>query len=140
MGWETRFGAIFQKGSFHSVKGLSAMEKSFLEVTHIAGDGHCILEEDGARVAAEVGTALRAGQSVALSFRGVEMLTTSFIRALFLPLLEQFSAGELNAQLHIADAEPGDTKRIKFVIDDLKLRLRDPEAYDRAREHALELA
>ena len=116
------------------------MNKLLLEVTHITGNEHCILEEDGAHVADAVVAALQQEQSVALSFRGVRMLTTPFIRALFLPLLQGFSPEQLNQQFQITDAAAGDLARIRFVTNDLKLRLSDPEAYDRARERALELA
>ena len=116
------------------------METISIEVSHVVGGEHCILEEDGARVASVVAAAMIDGQQVNLSFRGNQMLTTPFIRALFAPLLEQFPTEQLNARLQLTQLSKGDLARIKFILDDLKLRARDPEAYDRAREHALELA
>jgi hypothetical protein len=116
------------------------METSRIEVAQAAGSEHCILEEDGARVADAVAAVVITGTVAELSFAGVEMLTTPFIRSLFGPLLEQFSSEQLNTQLQMTGMAAGDRARVKFVIDDLKLRLRDPQAYDRARQHALELA
>ena len=42
--------------------------------------------------------------------------------------------------LEMGEIRSGDRARIKLVIDDVKLRLRDPESYERARQSALELA
>ncbi len=111
-----------------------------IEVTRVIESEHCILEDDGARVASLVAAALKAEQRVNLSFHGNQMLTSPFVRALFGPLLEQFSSEQLNERLQLTELSKGDLARIKFILDDLKLRLRDPEAYDRAREHALEVA
>lgn len=113
--------------------------KNTIEITQVIDSEYSILEEDGALVADLVVRALRAGEAIALSFRGVEMLTTPFIRALIAPLLQEFSS-DINTQLSMTEIGAGDLARIKFVIDDMKLRLRNPESYDRARQHALESA
>lgn len=116
------------------------MKTILIEVAALAGGRYCIAEEDGVRVADVVSAALSDSLSVQLSFVDVQMLTTPFIRALFVPLLEQFSSEQLNAQLQMSELRSGDQARIKLVIDDVKLRLHDPESYQRARQRALELA
>lgn len=116
------------------------METILIEVTSIIDSKHCILADDGARVASATRDALASGANVTLSFSAVRMLTSPFVRALFVPLLEQFPAEQLRTHLHLTELAAGDRARIKFIVDDLKLRLHDPEAYDRARQHALELA
>ncbi len=114
--------------------------KNTIEITQTIGSEYSITEEDGALVAELVAAALHTGGEVALSFRGVEMLTTPFIRALVAPLLQHFSSEELRVRFEMTDISTGDLARVKFVIDDIKLRLRDPETYDRARQQALEIA
>ena len=120
------------------------MKTVLIEIATLIGEPYCIAEEDGARVAEAVSAALRDSASahstsVQLSFADVRMLTTPFIRALFVPLLEQFSSEQLNNHVQISEIRAGDRARIKLVIDDVKLRLRDPQSYEHARQRALEM-
>lgn len=114
--------------------------KKTIEIVQLIGSEYSITEEDGALVANEVVAVLQRGDDVALSFQEVEMMTTPFIRALVAPLLEGFLDKEPYARFTMTKIGAGDLARIKFVINDMELRLRDPENYDRARQFALESA
>lgn len=99
-----------------------------------------VLEEDGMRIHDAILATLQDGQAIALSFDGVAFLTSPFIRALIGDLYEQFSQEHLRASLSLENISRDNSKIFKFVVEDVKLRLQNPQAYDDARAFALELA
>ena len=116
------------------------MNKVIIEIRNIIGSEYAVLEEDGQRVHDAILRTLENGDHAALSFTGIAFPTTPFIRAVIGDLYQQFSEDCLRASLSLENISPDNAKVFKFVVEDIKLRLKDPQCYDDARAYALELA
>lgn len=111
-----------------------------IEICDLIGSEYGVLEEDAQRVCDALVTALQEGRKVVLSFAGIVILTTPFVRALIGDLYERFSPAQLQASLRLENISPDNATVFKFVADDIKLRRQNPQAYDAARAYALESA
>lgn len=116
------------------------MNKTIIEIRDIIGSEYAVLEEDGQRVHDAILEVLGNGDHAALSFAGIAFPTTPFVRAVIGDLYEQFSEALLRDSLSLENISPDNAKVFKFVVEDIKLRLNDPQSYDDARAYALELA
>ena len=116
------------------------MTTTQIEISEIIGTEYGVAEEDGALVHDVIVTALQSREKIVLSFAKVAMLTTPFIRAIIGDLYERFSEQQVQSSLTVENISSDNAAVLKFVIEDIKLRLRDSQAYDNARDHALELA
>ena len=113
--------------------------KKTIQIREVAGSEFCVAQEDGERLHDVIVAALEQG-TVALSLEDVAMLTTPFIRAAIGEMYSRFSEERLQSSLSLENISSDNLAVFKFVVDDIKRRLRDPESYDRSRRHALELA
>ena len=116
------------------------MTTTQIEISEIIGTEYGVAEEDGALVHDAIVAALLGSEKSVLSFAKVAMLTTPFIRAIIGDLYERFSEQQLRSALTIENISSDNAAVLKFVIEDIKLRLHDSQAYDNARDYALELA
>jgi len=65
---------------------------------------HCYTYEDGEQVADVVRPALRAGKDIALSFRGVRGVPSSFVNAAFVSLLDEFPAMTVRRHVRVVNS------------------------------------
>jgi hypothetical protein len=82
-------------------------------------------EADGRAVLQAVDAALRLHGQATISFDGVLWVTTSFVNAAFLPLLERMTFDELKRRIKIADSN-------KHINEMIKWRLNAVVALDQA--------
>ena len=73
---------------------------------------HCLNGEDGEKVYAVIRAALDSGESVNISFEGVNSLPTSFVNAALLQLLSLYSMEEIKQRLFFSNT----TKHINMTI------------------------
>lgn len=66
----------------------------------------CYTYEDGEQVAGVIRPALRAGQDITLSFRGVRGVPSSFVNAAFVDLLGEFPATLIRRHVRIVNSSP----------------------------------
>lgn len=116
------------------------MNREIISVSDFVGSAFCVDETDGERLGRELIAALSQSRAIQLSFAGVEMLSTPFCRVSIGELYYQFSEEEVRSLLSLSDISPDNKVLLKFVIDAIKQRLRDPDSYDQARLSALEFA
>ena len=75
---------------------------------------HCYTYRDGEQVAEVIRIALRAGQDITLSFRGVRGVPSSFVNAAFVGLLDEFPVSVIRQRVRIVDS----SRQINATIRD----------------------
>jgi hypothetical protein len=107
-------------------------------ITAIIGNKFCTAADDGEKVHKAVASAIRQGDRVCLSFKGVEDLTSAFLNAAVGQLYGEFSEDKLReVLLPPADATPDDLVLLKRVVERAKDFFKDPERYRRAAQEIL---
>ena len=76
-----------------------------------------------------IAEALRRGESVALSFAGVEILFPAFLHTAVGDLYGEFDEELIREKLRVEDATPRQLATLDSVIREAKDYFRDPEAY-----------
>jgi hypothetical protein len=108
-------------------------------VVEVVGDSICVAQDDGQRLFAVLHDALADGQKVALSFAGVESLTTAFLNAAIGQLLRHFEAKLLRDNVEFRDLTGAQLRLLQEVIAHARLYFSDPERFDAARAQILEI-
>lgn len=104
----------------------------------VVGDSICVAQDDGQRLFEVLRDALSSDQKVALSFAGVESLTTAFLNAAVGQLLRHFDAAFLRENLKFRDLSGEQLRLLREVIERAGLYFRDPQRFEAARAQALE--
>lgn len=99
----------------------------------------CVAADDGENLFDHIKSALNEGQKVALSFAGVESLSTAFLNSAIGQLLGEISSEELNARLSIEQIHPDDMLMLRRVIANAKRYYADPDRF-RTMQRELEAA
>lgn len=98
-------------------------------VVEVIGDAICVSQDDGQRVFEVLHDALEGGQNVALSFTGVQTLTTAFLNAAVGQLLRFHSSEELRARVLFRALSGEQVKMLREVIERAGLYFSDPERF-----------
>lgn len=101
------------------------------------GGSHCVSSVDGAVVHEQIAAAFRDQQDVALSFAGIEDVTSAFLNAAVGQLYGEFSEEFIRSHLRAVDADGDQLALLKRVVDRAKEFFRDPEQYEAAVSGAL---
>lgn len=89
----------------------------------------CVAADDGEAIFERIKDALEAGQTVALSFAGVESLSTAFLNSAIGQLLEVVSNEDLNTRLKIVDLNSDDMLMLRRVIANAKRYYANPQQF-----------
>jgi len=108
-----------------------------ITLTKVIGSPHCVSSADGTKVHDRIAEALRRGEDVALSFAGVEDVTSAFLNAAIGQLYGEFSEQAIRSHLQVTDGEGDQLVLLKRVADRAKEFFRDPEHYNAAVSGAL---
>lgn len=92
-----------------------------LRITEVVGSSICVSIDDGNRLHDAIIAAFKGSQSVALSFSGVNRLTTAFLNASVGQLYNEFSEAEVRGRLAPpTDASQEQLALLKRVVDNAK--------------------
>ena len=111
--------------------------KLSLSVFEIVGNPLCVASSDGEKVFDRLQVALKAGQSVALSFRNVTTLTSAFLNAAIGQLYGNFNEETIRSLLNVQDMEQDDMALLKRVVETAKQYFQDPERFNQAVQETL---
>ena len=102
------------------------------------GSPLCVASSDGQKVYERLADALKANQSVALSFHNVTTVIPAFLNTAIGQLYGAFSEEQIRSLLKVVDVEPDDLALLKRVVDNAKLYFKDPQRFNRAVREMLE--
>ena len=109
-----------------------------IRIASVVGSELCLASDDGEKVHAAIVKAIREGNKVRLSFKGVEDLTSAFLNAAVGQLYGEFSESYLkDAMLPPTDASQEDLELLKRVVDRARDFFRDPEKHRRIMKEIL---
>ena len=109
-----------------------------ISMFEIVGSPLCVASNDGQKVYDRLAAALRADQSVVLSFHNVATLTSAFLNAAIGQLYGPFSEEQIRFRLRVEEMEPDDLALLKRVVDNAKLYFKDPQRFDQVVRETLE--
>ena len=114
------------------------MSERTIEIAQLIGSKLCIASDDGEKVHDAIVAAIEAGDTVRLSFEGVEDLTSSFLNAAIGQLYGKFSEEELRSYLlPPVGCLSDDLALLKRVVERAKGFFKDPDRYRLATKEAL---
>ena len=109
-----------------------------IDIVSVAGSELCLAAEDGEKVYAAIVEALKQGDKVRLSFKGVEDLTSAFLNSAVGQLYSEFKEAHLReAMLPPEDASPENLDLLKRVVDRAKSFFKDPDEHRRIMREVL---
>lgn len=96
-----------------------------------------ITSEEGQPIYDKIAEALSQKEEVALDFEGVIFLTTAFLNVVIGTLYKDYTSEQLQARLHIVNANDETMARIKKVTDNAKSFYSDEDKYNQEVEEVL---
>jgi len=112
-------------------------EQTAISIVQVVGDGVCVSSDDGEKVYRQILEALETGHSVALSFAGVDDLTTVFLNAAVGQLYGRFEEDELRARLAVVEASDQDLVTLKHSVDRAKEYFKEEKRFIDATNEVL---
>jgi hypothetical protein len=113
-------------------------EPVFIPVREIVGGPLCIATDDADRVRERIAPHLREGRGIVLSFAGVEMVIPTFLSSAIGQLYREFSEAQVDSLVVVQDLPEGIHPVIESSRRWAKAYYRDPVAYERAIQQALD--
>ena len=108
-----------------------------ISLVEIVGSAVCVAAEDGEKVFGAIRSRLEQGQSIEISFRGVEDVTSLFLNAAIGQLYGAYSEDQIRSRLRAVDISQEDLQTLKRSVDRAKAYFRDPHSMKRAIEGIL---
>jgi hypothetical protein len=105
-----------------------------IRVLDITGNNLAVSAEDGQIVHDKLAPVLREGQSLRLSFQGVDTVISAFLNAAIGQLYGEFSEEKIRENFSVTDMAKEDLPLLKRVVDNAKTYFRDPERFRKAVE------
>lgn len=96
-----------------------------------------ITSEEGQPIYEKIVKSLSSGKEVTLDFDGVKFLTTAFLNVMIGTLYRDYTSEQLQAKLHIINANDETMARIKRVTDNAKSFYSDEEKFNQTVEEVL---
>lgn len=97
-----------------------------ISIFNIVGSGLCVDAQDGDSVFKVISRALQQNQSVVISFKNVDMLTTAFLNTAIGQLYRDFSEEHIRNFLDVADITDSDLASLRRVVEGAKIYYSDP--------------
>ena len=107
-------------------------------IFEVVGGPLCVASNDGQKVYNRLAAALKADQSVVLSFHNVTTLTSAFLNAAIGQLYGPFSEEQIRSRLRVEEMEPDDLALLKRVVDTAKLYFKDPQRFEQVVRETVE--
>ncbi|MBN2828990.1 MAG: STAS-like domain-containing protein [Candidatus Cloacimonetes bacterium] len=114
------------------------MEDYRIEIINVVGSEYCIEAEDGKIVYDQIKAAIDNGNRVILSFRNVEILTTSFLNTAVGQLYRDLTDERVKEIISVENMSPSDQAKLKRVNDTAKLYYKNPERMKKTIEEIME--
>lgn len=111
--------------------------KRVIVVKDFVGSAFCVATDDGNRLHDEILARVKRGESVELSFSGVESLTSAFLNASIGQLYASLDHSVIRSHLSVRDIEDSDLVLLKRVIETAKEYFQDPQRFDQATREVL---
>ena len=92
----------------------------------------CVSAADGQTVHDKIAPLIKAGNSVILSFNGVETVISAFLNAAIGQLYGEFSDDQIRNSLSVEDLEPEDLSLLKRVVDNARVYFQHRRGFDEA--------
>jgi len=108
-----------------------------ISLSELVGSPHAVSSADGTFVYDRIADGLRRGESVILSFAGVEDVTSAFLNAAVGQLYAEFGEHQIREKLRVEDADGDHLALLKRVVERAKEFFRDAEHYNEAFSGAL---
>lgn len=96
-----------------------------------------ITSEEGQPIYDKIVEALSHEEDVTLDFEGMTFLTTAFLNVVIGTLYKDYTSEQLQARLHIVNANNETIARIKKVTDNAKSFYSDEDKFNQAVEEVL---
>lgn len=96
-----------------------------------------ITSEEGQPIYDKIAECLSHEEEVTLDFDGVKFLTTAFLNMMIGTLYKDYTSKQLQASLHIVNANDETMARIKRVTDNAKSFYSDEDKFNQAVEEVL---
>lgn len=97
-----------------------------ISLFNIVGSGLCVDAHDGDNVFKVISRALQQNQSVLISFKNVEMLTTAFLNTSIGQLYRDYSEEHIRNFLDVTDITDSDRASLRRVIEGAKIYYSNP--------------
>lgn len=110
-------------------------KKVVVEIYDIAGTELCVATEDGDRVFEQVKKALDEDYNVAISFRNVESLTSTFLNHAIGRLYGVYDWDFIGSKLSVINTERGDLGLISRAVETAKTYFNNPDIVDEIVEN-----
>ena len=110
-----------------------------VNIVSIIGNDICVAPEDGEKVYQKIREALREEKNVAISFKGIEDLTSLFLNIAIgqLYIVNEFEDEELKKRLSVTDASPQDLETLMRCVKRAKEYFEDSERFHSAADEIL---
>lgn len=105
-----------------------------ISVVQVAGTSICVSAEDADKLYQKISGLLQEGRDVAISFSGVERLTTAFLNVGIGQLYNEFSEEVIRQRLSIAEADASTLNLLKTVVDRAKIFYKNRDAISKAAD------
>lgn len=109
-----------------------------VKVADIVGSPNCVDTQDGQAVHDTIATHLENKQSIAISFEGVERVTTAFLNAAIGQLYNEFTEDQIRQGIRFVNFTPVIGSAIAKVIERAKEFFRDADKLDQITKGVLE--
>ena len=105
-----------------------------INIAQTIGTPICVAMSDGQKVHDLIAQNLRAGNTVAISFLGVERLITAFLNTAIGQLYSEFKEDEIRTKLSVTDAKPETLEKLVRVVTAAKVFFKDPKRFEDAQK------
>ena len=95
----------------------------WLLVAMVAESRTHVASKAGGKLYEKIAEALEDDKHVVLSFKGVALMTVSFLEAFLVPLYEKYGAEKIGASMKAVDTDPYQKQLIKNVVCLIKKNL-----------------
>lgn len=113
------------------------MNKIKIKVNNFVTLNQGITSEEGQPVYNMIAEGLSQEKDVTLDFDGLTFLTTAFLNVVIGTLYKDYTSEQLQAKLHIVNANDETMARIKKVIDNAKSFYSDEDNFNQTVEEVL---
>lgn len=105
-----------------------------INVPEVIGTPICVAASHGQKVHDLIAVNLRSGNSVQISFLGVQRLITAFLNTAIGQLYGEFKEEEIRSKLSVVDAPPEIVEKVVRVVEAAKLYFKDPTRFEAASQ------
>ena len=112
-------------------------KKIFISVYECIGEDSAISTEEGDSLHERIDKALNKGIHVQVSFKNIQLITTTFLNAAIGQLYKKYTSDQLNEKLEILNLEQTDKETLKKVISVAKQYFKNQQETERIIDEEL---